>query len=219
MRAKRARKAPREKRAARSTRIRSKKPAVATKPDVAAVPTHFAWLTTSSAIVAVMIFVVFTAVMLTAREDVPLTSEVARDELPAIPIAVEQMSPRNTPLPVEATRATAARTAAPTPQPMAVSMSPAIEPERGRTASATISGCLENAEGTFRLIDASGANAPTSRSWKSGFLKKRPAQIELADGVGTLNLRSHVGRRVAATGTLADRVMRVDSVRVVGACG
>ncbi len=98
-------------------------------------------------------------------------------------------------------------------------MSPAIEPERERTASATISGCLESDEGTFRLIDASGANAPTSRSWKSGFLKKRPAHIELADGVGTLNLRSHVGRRVAATGTLADRVMRVDSVRVVGACG
>ena len=183
-------------------------------------------MTTSSAIVAVMIFVVFTAVMLTAREDVPTTSEVAREELPATPIAVEQKSSRNTPLSMEATKTVAARTAkSSTPQlpaaspPPAASMSPAIEPERERTASATISGCLESNEGTFRLTDASGASAPTSRSWKSGFLKKRPTQIELADGVGMLNLRNHVGRRVAATGTLADRVMRVDSVRVVGACG
>ena len=184
-------------------------------------------MTTSGAIVAVMIFVVFTAAMLTAHEDVPQTSERAREELPAAPIAVEQKSPRNIPQSVEATKTAAASPAksstpqlpAASPQPHSTSTSPAIEPERERTASATISGCLESDEGTFRLTDASGASAPTARSWKSGFLKKRPAQIELADGVGTLNLRSHVGRRVAATGTLADRVMRVDSVRVVGACG
>jgi type IV secretory pathway VirB10-like protein len=183
-------------------------------------------MTTSTAIVAVMIFAVFTAALLTAREDVPQSSEVTREELLASPIAVKQMSPRNTPPPVETKKPAAARTAAPTPQlpaasapPLAASMSPVIEPERERTASATISGCLESDAGAFRLTDASGASAPTSRSWKSGFLKKRPAQIELADGVGTLNLRSHVGRRVAATGTLSDRVMKVDSVRVVGACG
>jgi hypothetical protein len=177
-------------------------------------------MTTSSAIVAVMILVVFTAALLTAREDVPETSEVTRQELPPAPIAVEQKSPRNTPLPLVATTTAVTRTAeSPMPQPPAASMNTAIAPERERTASATISGCLESDEGTFRLTDASGANAPTARNWKSGFLKKRPAHIELADGVGTLNLRSHVGRRVAATGTLADRVMRVDSVRVVGACG
>ena len=97
-------------------------------------------------------------------------------------------------------------------------MNQPIEPEREKTASVTVSGCLESDEGTFLLTDAAGANAPTSRSWKSGFLKKRPAHIELADGVGTLSLRNHVGRRIAATGTLVEREMRVDSVRVVGAC-
>ena len=185
-------------------------------------------MTTASAIIAVMIFVVFAAALLTAREDVPKIPEVSREEIPATPIAVEQKSPRTAPLPVAATKTVAVRpveSATPqppagsiAPQPTAASMSPVLGPERDRTASATISGCLENDEGTFRLTDASGANAPTARSWKSGFLKKRPAHIELTDGVGTLNLRSHVGRRVAATGTLSDRVMRVDAVRVVGAC-
>jgi hypothetical protein len=93
-----------------------------------------------------------------------------------------------------------------------------IEPTRETPASITISGCLENEGGTLLLTDAFGTAAPKSRSWKSGFLKKRPAPIELSDGVGTLGLRAHVGRRVAATGTLVNREMRVDSVRALGAC-
>src|SRR5690349_3841736 len=137
-------------------------------------------MTTTSAIVAVMILVVFTAALLTARDDAPRAPEVTRDE-PAAPIAVEQMSPQHTPSTVEATKTVATKTAAsPAAQPTAASIGPAIEPEHERVASATISGCLENDEGTFRLTEASGASAPTSRSWKSGFLKKRPAHIQLA---------------------------------------
>ena len=111
-------------------------------------------------------------------------------------------------------------------KPLAASTAQTIEPlrqpesaaERGG-ATATITGCLEKEdEGTFRLTDASGTDAPTSRSWKSGFLKKRPAHIELADGVGTLNLRNLIGRRVAASGTLVERELRAHSVRPVGTC-
>jgi cytoskeletal protein RodZ len=81
----------------------------------------------------------------------------------------------------------------------------------------TITGCLEHRDDSFRLKDASGAEAPTSRSWKSGFLKRKPAPIELVDAKSSLNLSSHVGQRVAATGVLVEREMRAHSLRSVEA--
>ena len=226
MRVKRTKKAPRAKRTARS--IRSRKPAAD------AAQARFAWMTSSAAIVAVMIVVVFTAALLTAREDVPRAdvNAVMHDAMAAAaPIAMPTIPARNVPQPVETPKETpktvAARTVVtPAPQPSvapinqatAAPVSSTVEPEREKPASVTISGCLENENGAFLLTDASGTSAPKSRSWKSGFLKKRTAPIELADGVGTLTLRNHVGRRVAATGTLVDREMRVDSVRPLGAC-
>jgi len=69
------------------------------------------------------------------------------------------------------------------------------------------------------LTNTSGATAPTSRSWKSGFLKKRPATIDVVEAVKRLNLNSHVGERVAVTGTLVDREMRAGSLqRVASSC-
>jgi hypothetical protein len=82
-------------------------------------------------------------------------------------------------------------------------------------ARVTIEGCLERADDTFRLTDTTGTNAPTSRSWKSGFLKKRPAAIEVRDSVKRVNLASHVGQRVSVTGTLVDRQMRVGSLQPI----
>jgi hypothetical protein len=227
VRAKRTRKAPRAKRTAKP--IRSRKPAVpAERAD-------FAWITSSTAIVAVMAVVVFTAALLTAREDVPRADVNAaghENMAAAAPIATPTIAPPTVPQPAEAPKAapkTATANAAVPPAPQAPAIpvtqatampvsSTAIEPNREKPASVTISGCLENEGGTFLLTDASGTAAPKSRSWKSGFLRKRTAQIELADGLGTLTLRNHVGRRVAATGTLVDREMRVDSVRALGAC-
>ena len=189
MRAKRTKKAQRVQRAART--IRSKKAAVP------AASTHSGWTASSRAIVLGMTFVVVAAALLTAREDVP-RADVEREEPTKTAVAKASMTTAQ--------------------EPSAASMDQTFEPVPERAASVTIAGCLENDEGTFRLSDASGADAPTARSWKSGFLKKRPAQIELADAVGTLNLRNHVGRRVAATGTLIDRELRARSVRLVGAC-
>jgi cytoskeletal protein RodZ len=95
---------------------------------------------------------------------------------------------------------------------------PARTPPQDMT-SVTIMGCLERGKGTFRLTDTAGEDAPTSRSWKSGFLKKRRASIEVLDPAGTLRLPNYVGQRVAATGVLVDREMQARSVRrTAGTC-
>jgi len=85
--------------------------------------------------------------------------------------------------------------------------------------SVTITGCLANDEETFWLKDTSGAEAPKSRNWRSGFLRKRPATIELRDATHALKLPNYVGQRVAATGTLVNREMRAQSLqRVAASC-
>jgi hypothetical protein len=67
------------------------------------------------------------------------------------------------------------------------------------------------------LKDASGADAPRARNWRSGFLKKRSPRIALVGGAGSAS--SYDGRRVAVTGVLADREMRVDSLKpIAGDC-
>lgn len=81
----------------------------------------------------------------------------------------------------------------------------------------TIMGCLEDRDGAFRLKDTAGMDAPKSRSWKSGFLRKRPAAIRVVDRTGRLRLGEHVGQRVTVTGTLTDRTMEPRSLRRVGA--
>ncbi len=84
----------------------------------------------------------------------------------------------------------------------------------------TITGCLELDEATFWLKDAAGVDAPKSRSWRSGFLKRRSSQIELVDAANTLKLPNYVGQRVAATGTLLNREMRARSLqRLAISCG
>ena len=78
----------------------------------------------------------------------------------------------------------------------------------------TLTGCLDLDKQTFRLKDASGPAAPKTRSWRSGF-RKRASTIDLVDPGNTLSLRTHVGERVTATGTLDDRELRAHSLRVV----
>jgi hypothetical protein len=84
-----------------------------------------------------------------------------------------------------------------------------------KTVPVTITGCLERDDETFRLKDTTGVNAPTSRSWKSGFLKKKSASIEVVDAAHRLKLTDHVGQRVSVTGVLVDREMQVRSLQRV----
>jgi hypothetical protein len=96
----------------------------------------------------------------------------------------------------------------------AVSESPASP---AKTATATVTGCLERDGDGFRLKAASGDDAPKARSWKSAFLKKGPAAIEVVDGTHSLRLSDQVGRRVSVTGSLDGREMTARSLRRVAA--
>jgi hypothetical protein len=91
--------------------------------------------------------------------------------------------------------------------------------EQAASAPATIAGCLERDNDAFMLKDAAGADAPKTRSWKSGFLVKRASQVELIDEGRTFRLASHVGQRIETRGVLVDHEMRVQSLRVQGSCG
>ncbi len=87
------------------------------------------------------------------------------------------------------------------------------------TAPVTITGCLERSDDAFRLKDTEGDDAPRARSWKSAFLKKGAAPVQVVDTANRLGLQSHVGERVTVTGTLIDREIRVRSLhRVAVSC-
>ncbi len=79
----------------------------------------------------------------------------------------------------------------------------------------TITGCVVRDNETFRLKETEGADAPKSRSWKSGFLKRGSASIELVDAADRLKLATHVGERVTVTGMLVEREMQARSLRRV----
>jgi hypothetical protein len=82
----------------------------------------------------------------------------------------------------------------------------------------TITGCLDRNDTTFRLTDTDGTDVPKARSWKSGFLVRRPASLRLVDP-NRSRLVTNIGRRVRVTGTLTDRAMHVRSLqRVSGSC-
>lgn len=95
---------------------------------------------------------------------------------------------------------------------------PPVSTGTGGSAPVTITGCLEVSvnHDEFRLTDTEGADAPRSRSWRSGFLRKRSAPVALVDVPDRLALQTHVGRRVAATGLLTSRDLKVSALRIVG---
>ena len=84
-------------------------------------------------------------------------------------------------------------------------------------ALVTVQGCLQAGGDSFWLKDTSGADAPTSRSWKSGFLKKRSASIQVVGAADAPGFSTYVGQRVAATGMLTNRTMQVHALRRVAA--
>ena len=108
-------------------------------------------------------------------------------------------------------------TPAAVPAPNATAMEPAANPQAADAAPVTITGCLEREEDTFRLKETSGVDAPKSRSWRSGFFRKRNSSILLVDATHSLNLTQYVGQRVAATGVLMDRELRARSLWSVAA--
>jgi len=129
----------------------------------------------------------------------------------------------------KATSTGSARTTEPAKSP-AVDVRPAAEHPAHTEATASavrqnaavvrIEGCLQARDDAFWLNDTSGADAPQSRSWKSGFLKKHSSSVEVVDTNDALKLERFVGQRVAATGIVADRRMRAHLLqRVAASCG
>ncbi len=126
----------------------------------------------------------------------PATSSAAK------PVATTLTKPVNT------------ATATPAAADVAAATTTGIE---SASAPITITGCLERDGDAYWLKDTSGADVPKSRSWKTGFLKKRSPRIELIDASAALKLSTHLGERVAATGTLTNGELRARSLRRVAA--
>jgi hypothetical protein len=82
----------------------------------------------------------------------------------------------------------------------------------------TITGCLEVSvdQDEFRLTDTDGVDAPRSRNWRSGFLKKQSTPVALVEPPAGLALETHVGRRVTATGLLTSHDLKVTALRSIG---
>jgi hypothetical protein len=117
-------------------------------------------------------------------------------------------------LPARTVTTAATTGTAPAPEPASKALA------QGPAEAVTITGCLEERKDhTFRLKDTTGLDAPKSRGWKSGFLKKGSATIDLVDAANRTKLESHVGQQISVTGMLADREMQVRSLkRVADSC-
>ena len=94
---------------------------------------------------------------------------------------------------------------------------PFVSPDPVTPGTVTVTGCLEaNGTNGFRLTDTEGTDAPRSRSWRSGFLRKRSSSVALVASPDPYTLKTQVGHRIAASGQLTSRELRVTSVQVIG---
>lgn len=182
---------------------RTKRPARAKKPTTKKArkpPTTSVW-----AIAAVLLIVFAAAGLMAARRGARPADRIEADARPASIVTTDD----------EAMRRAAPATAA-VETPVATS---ADATEHETAAPITITGCLERDQEIFRLKNTSGADAPKARSWRSGFMKKAPASIQVVDAANKAKLPSHVGERVLVRGTLVDREMRVRSIqRIADSC-
>jgi hypothetical protein len=123
-------------------------------------------------------------------------------------------SPRKAAVAVVPAKATASPAAA--AAPVAATAPETTTPPAGAVKGevVTITGCLEQDNQEYRLTDTEGSDAPKARSWKSGFLKKRAANLEVLDAAKKLRLATHLGQRVTVTGVVAERKMEAWSLVV-----
>jgi hypothetical protein len=166
----------------------------------------------TGAVVVAVISVVAVAMLLAARgtSEMGDAAVVATDAQAEMATPVKNVAATSGP----AKRATADATTE-TPEPDA-----SADTATAKRSPVTIAGCLERADEAFRLTDTTGADAPKSRSWKSGWMHKGAASVQLTDPTQGMRLANHVGQRVSVTGMLNERQMEVWSLRRVSAtCG
>ena len=159
----------------------------------------------TAAIGLIVVCIVGTAILIAASTSEPTSAATVVPQTDVQAVAVQPPAPRM-------------------PRTDAV---PAMAPKAGQTAAAdehppvpaTIVGCLDQDNDTFRLKNTVGEDAPRGRSWKSGFLKKSSKTIEVIDARHRMNLASHVGERVSVTGMLDDEELTGSSIkRVAESC-
>jgi len=121
---------------------------------------------------------------------------------------------------VPSTTAAASAVASPVPVPTIMTEAADAKTSATNTAPVTIYGCLERSNDSYRLIDTDGADAPKARSWKTAFLKKGAASVELVDPGNRARLSSQVGHRLGVTGTMVEKQLHVRSIRrIASSCG
>jgi hypothetical protein len=164
----------------------------------------------TQAMFLVLLGVAAAAAMLIARAGSSRPSDVA---------AVGAQQERMTHATARKSAASGVLDATPAADVTAVSF-PAVEPAAApgqKLTPVTITGCLEQADESYRLKDTTGVEAAKSRSWKSGFLRKSSAPIEVVDTANRLQLPTHVGQRVSVTGLIVDREMQGRSLKRIAA--
>lgn len=202
---------------------------------------RFSWPTASRFVIVGAVCLLAAAALLGARQPARFDDAAAAPSQP--PVASPQQSgvtaivDTNTITAVSPARSATATPARPHTTPALIEKKPAAASmktaERAKAATSvaaaagtttaandaavTVEGCLEFDKPTYRLKNTSGIKAPAARSWRSGFLMKRSASVELIDERGALKLEDHLGQRVAATGSLVDRKMHARTLRVISA--
>jgi hypothetical protein len=164
------------------------------------------------AVVIAIMFVTVAAFIMMARQEPSERATAASNMQPRTATVAQSTAPPRTPT------VRRASTSASAPKPAAVP--PVTETTRVASAQAdaiTVTGCLERDDDTFRLKNTEGENAPTSRSWKGGFIRRSNRSVEVVDAANRFRLATHVGQRVSATGTLVDGDMQLRSLRRVAA--
>ena len=177
----------------------SKKPTRVAKSVRAKSPLRMTATMAGKAVVAIAVCVMAGGIIVAARQSRPTT-------LPSKDVRVEM-----SPMPAAPAKAVVASSRVDS-TPVPAEPSPSTT-----TAAVTLTGCLAREGDGFRLKDTSGTDAPKTRSWKSGFLKKGSATVDVVDPAHSLNLSNQVGRRVSVTGALDGREMTVRAVRRLSA--
>ena len=159
-------------------------------------------------VVAAAIIITIAAIAIGAHETVT-GSEAVTSEV-AAPAVTAQSSSKKAPV-VQASSVESGVTVT------TATESTPVKTSGAKAVAATVAGCLQRSDETFKLTDADGVDVPKARSWKTGFLKKGAATLEVVDPGNHAKLANHVGRRVSVTGMLTDRQMQVRSVRRISA--
>jgi hypothetical protein len=82
----------------------------------------------------------------------------------------------------------------------AAQASAAPAPKAKPVAPASLTGCLHNDGGHFKLTDLPDSQAPKGRTWKTGYVTKSNKDVEVL-GAANLKLKDHVGHKVTIVGT------------------